>query len=161
MDELAAVRILDPACGSGNFLYVALKLLLDLWREAQVFSIEHHLAYLACKVGPSQLYGIETNVYAHEMASVVVWIGYLQWRRDNGMGEPEEPILRVLTNIQHRDAIIELDADGKPKLDSARRPQRAGLAQSRFHRQQSAVSGRQDAAAQPGRRVCGCFAQAL
>ena len=122
MDELAAVRILDPACGSGNFLYVALKLLLDLWREAQIFSIDHHLAYIDCKVGPSQLYGIETNVYAHEMASVVVWIGYLQWRRDNGMGEPEEPILRVLTNIQHRDAIIELDAQGNPRLDSAGDP---------------------------------------
>ena len=122
MDELAAVRILDPACGSGNFLYVALKLLLDLWQQAQIFSIEHHLAYLDCKVGPQQLYGIETNVYAHEMASIVVWIGYLQWRRDNSMGEPEEPILRVLTNIQHRDAIIELDAAGHPKLDSAGDP---------------------------------------
>ena len=66
MDELAAVRILDPACGSGNFLYVALKLLLDLWNEARIFSIDHHLAYLDCKVGPQQLYGIETNVYAHE-----------------------------------------------------------------------------------------------
>ncbi len=118
MDELAAIRILDPACGSGNFLYVALKLLLDLWREAQIFSIDHHLAYIDCKVGPQQLYGIETNVYAHEMASVVVWIGYLQWRRDNSMGESEEPILRVLTNIQHRDAIIELDANGHPKLDA-------------------------------------------
>ena len=122
MDELAAVRILDPACGSGNFLYVALRLLLDLWREARIFSIDHHLAYIDCKVGPQQLYGIETNVYAHEMASVVVWIGYLQWRRDNSMGESEEPILRVLTNIQHRDAIIELDADGSPKLDSAGDP---------------------------------------
>ena len=122
MDELARVRILDPACGSGNFLYVALKLLLDLWREAQIFSIDHHLAYIECKVGPQQLYGIETNVYAHEMASVVVWIGYLQWRRDNSMGESEEPILRVLTNIQHRDAIIELDANGNPRLDSAGDP---------------------------------------
>ncbi len=119
MDELATVRILDPACGSGNFLYVALRLLLDLWREAQIFSIDHHLAYVDCKVGPQQLYGIETNVYAHEMASVVVWIGYLQWRRDNGLGESEEPILRVLSNIQHRDAIIEFDAGGGPKLDSA------------------------------------------
>ena len=122
MDELAAVRILDPACGSGNFLYVALKLLLDLWNEARVFSIDHHLPHFDCKVGPQQLYGIETNVYAHEMASVVVWIGYLQWRRDNNMGESEEPILRVLSNIQHRDAIIELDADGSPKLDSAGTP---------------------------------------
>ena len=110
IDELAAVRILDPACGSGNFLYVALKLLLDLWNEARIFSVNLHLPHFDCKVGPQQLYGIETNVYAHEMASVVVWIGYLQWRRDNGLGESEEPILRVLSNIQHRDAIIEFDA---------------------------------------------------
>jgi type II restriction/modification system DNA methylase subunit YeeA len=122
MDELAAVRILDPACGSGNFLYVALKLLLELWHEAHLFLIEHHLAAVPPKVGPQQLYGIETNVYAHEMASVAVWIGYLQWRRDRNMGESEEPILRVLTNIQHRDAIIELNADGSPKLDSAGDP---------------------------------------
>jgi len=122
MDELARVRILDPACGSGNFLYLALKLLLDLWRETQIFSIDHHLAYLPCKVGPPQLYGIETNVYAHELASVVVWIGYLQWRKDNAMGEPEEPILRVLSNIQHRDAIMELDGEGKPRLSAEGNP---------------------------------------
>lgn len=122
IEELAAVRILDPACGSGNFLYVALKLLLDLWNEARLFSVNLRLPHFDCKVGPQQLYGIETNVYAHEMASVVVWIGYLQWRRDNGLGESEEPILRVLTNIQHRDAIMERDGDGSPKLDSAGAP---------------------------------------
>jgi type II restriction/modification system DNA methylase subunit YeeA len=122
IDELAAVRILDPACGSGNFLYVALNLLLDLWNEARLFAVNLRLPHFDCKVGPQQLYGIETNVYAHEMASVVVWIGYLQWRRDNGLGESEEPILRVLTNIQHRDAIIELNADGSPRLDSAGDP---------------------------------------
>jgi type II restriction/modification system DNA methylase subunit YeeA len=123
MEELSRVRILDPACGSGNFLYLALWLLLDLWKEARVFAADCHLpVYLDCKVGPSQLYGIETNVYAHELASVVVWIGYLQWRKDNAMGEPEEPILKVLSNIQHRDAIIELDAQGNPRLDSEGNP---------------------------------------
>ncbi len=122
MDELAAVRILDPACGSGNFLYVALKLLLELWYEAHLFLIEHHLTPVPPKVGPAQLYGIETNVYAQELASVVVWIGYLQWRRDRNMGESEEPILRVLTNIQHHDAILELNADGSPRLDAAGDP---------------------------------------
>jgi type II restriction/modification system DNA methylase subunit YeeA len=132
MDELAHVRILDPACGSGNFLYVALKLLLDLWREAQMFSIDHHLAYLPCKVGPSQLYGIETNVYAHELASVVVWIGYLQWRKDNAMGEPEEPILRVLHNIEHRDAILELDAEGNPRLDAEGNPNEPSWPEAEF-----------------------------
>ncbi|MDR5729272.1 MAG: class I SAM-dependent DNA methyltransferase, partial [Terriglobia bacterium] len=60
------------------------------------------------------LYGLETNVYAHELASVVVWIGYLQWLKDNGIGWPTEPILRKLDNIQHRDAILTHDANGKP-----------------------------------------------
>ena len=123
MEELAHVRILDPACGSGNFLYMALWLLLDLWKEARVFAADCHLpTFLPCKVGPAQLYGIETNVYAHELASVVVWIGYLQWRKDNAMGEDEEPILKVLDNIQHRDAILELDAQGNPKLDNEGNP---------------------------------------
>ena len=123
MEELSRIRILDPACGSGNFLYMALWLLLDLWKEARAFAADHRLpTFLPCKVGPSQLYGIETNVYAHELASVVVWIGYLQWRNDNAMGEPQEPILQELKNIQHRDAIMELDAKSNPKLDSEGNP---------------------------------------
>jgi type II restriction/modification system DNA methylase subunit YeeA len=113
--ELSAVRILDPACGSGNFLYLALRRMLDLWREVYLFSAEHGLpTVLPHQVHPSQLYGLETNVYAHELASVVVWIGYLQWLNDNGIGWPTEPILRKLDNIQHRDAILAHDADGKP-----------------------------------------------
>jgi type II restriction/modification system DNA methylase subunit YeeA len=123
MEELSQVRILDPACGSGNFLYVALLLLLDLWKEAQIFAVDHHLpTFLPCKVHPSQLYGIETNVYAHELASVVVWIGYLQWQRENRPEDTTEPILRVLHSIEHRDAILELDAEGNPKLDSEGNP---------------------------------------
>jgi type II restriction/modification system DNA methylase subunit YeeA len=123
MEELSHVRILDPACGSGNFLYMALWLLLDMWKEARAFAADHHLpTFLPCKVGPAQLYGIETNVYAHELASVVVWIGYLQWRKDNAMVELEVPILQKLDNIQHRDAIMELDAHGNPKLDSEGNP---------------------------------------
>jgi type II restriction/modification system DNA methylase subunit YeeA len=115
LKELSAVRILDPACGSGNFLYLALRRMLDLWREVYLFSAEHGLpTLLPHQVHPSQLYGLETNVYAHELASVVVWIGYLQWLNDNGIGWPTEPILRKLDNIQHRDAILTHDADGKP-----------------------------------------------
>jgi type II restriction/modification system DNA methylase subunit YeeA len=113
--ELSAVRILDPACGSGNFLYLALRRMLDLWHEVYLFSADHGLpTLLPHQVHPSQLYGLETNVYAHELASVVVWIGYLQWLNDKGIGWPIEPILRVLGNIQHRDAILDHDADGKP-----------------------------------------------
>lgn len=115
VEELSAIRILDPACGSGNFLYLALRRLLDLWHEARVFSAEHGLpTFLEKQVHPSQLYGLETNVYAQEMASVVVWIGYLQWLHQNGIGWPTEPILRKLDNIQNRDAVLAHDAKGKP-----------------------------------------------
>lgn len=112
--ELASVRILDPACGSGNFLYLALRRMLDLWHEARIFAAHHGLpTFLNKQVHPSQLYGLETNIYAQELASVVVWIGYLQWLNQNGIGWPTEPILRKLDNIQSRDAILAHDADGK------------------------------------------------
>ena len=115
VDQLSSVRILDPACGSGNFLYLALRRLLDLWHEVRLFSAEHGLlTFLEKQVHPSQLYGLETNVYAQELASVVVWIGYLQWLNQNGIGWPTEPILRKLDNIQNRDAILAHDAEGNP-----------------------------------------------
>ncbi len=116
LEELSRLRILDPACGSGNFLYLALRRMLDLWREVYLFSAEHGLpTLLPHQVHPSQLYGLETNIYAHELASVVVWIGYLQWLNDNSIGWPTEPILRKLDNIRHGDAILTHDANGKPK----------------------------------------------
>jgi type II restriction/modification system DNA methylase subunit YeeA len=104
VEELSSIRILDPACGSGNFLYLALRRMLDLWHEARIFSAEHGLpTFLDKQVHPSQLFGLETNVYAQELASVVVWIGYLQWLNQNGTGWPTEPILRKLDNIQNRE----------------------------------------------------------
>ncbi|MGA2904692.1 MAG: DNA methyltransferase [Candidatus Korobacteraceae bacterium] len=115
VEELSKVRVLDPACGSGNFLYLALRRMLDLWKEAQVFCAQHHLpSLLVHQVDPSQLYGIEKNVYAHELASVVVWIGYLQWLKENGMEQERQPVLRPLDNIQHRDAILDFDKKGHP-----------------------------------------------
>ena len=112
-DEIAAVRVLDPACGSGNFLYVSLKRLLDLWKEVSLFAAASGVAgLLPYTVGPQQLYGIELNVYAHELASVVVWIGYIQWLHDNGFGVPDSPILKPLHNIRHMDALL-TRADGQ------------------------------------------------
>jgi len=113
-DEIAAVRVLDPACGSGNFLYVALKRLLDLWKEVSTFAAANGAAgLLPDVVGPQQLHGIELNVYAHELASVVVWIGYIQWLHDNGFGIPEDPILKPLHNILYMDAILTHDEAGR------------------------------------------------
>jgi hypothetical protein len=112
--ELATVRVLDPACGSGNFLYVALKRLLDLEKEVSVFAANNGLSGLLPLTNPAQLYGIETNVYAHELASVVVWIGYIQWQHDNGFIISSYPILRPLQNIRLMDAILGYDEQGVP-----------------------------------------------
>jgi type II restriction/modification system DNA methylase subunit YeeA len=107
LDELTAVRVLDPACGSGNFLYLALRRLLDLWLEAQRFAAAHDISLVLPRmVSPTQLYGIETEFYAHELASIVVWIGFLQWKHEHGIIDDREPILQKLDNIQHADAIL-------------------------------------------------------
>ncbi len=105
------MRVLDPACGSGNFLYVSLKELLDLEKEVSAYSGEVGLTPFFPGVSPEQLYGIETSPYAHELAQVAVWIGYLQWMHDNGFGTRQEPILGPMTNIREMDALMERDED--------------------------------------------------
>ncbi len=114
IDEIAGTWILDPACGSGNFLYVALKQLLDLEQDVINLGADLGLSRMSSVVGPEQLFGIEINEYAHELAQVTVWIGYLQWLSDHGLGIPEEPILQSLDTIKHMDAILAFDAQGKP-----------------------------------------------
>ena len=113
-NDLAAVRVLDPACGSGNFLYVALRRLLDLQKEVIAYAARRGLPEIPLTVGPQQLYGIEINEYAHELAQVTVWIGYLQWRHENGFAEMADPVLRPLHNIRHMDAILAYDDAGNP-----------------------------------------------
>ncbi len=99
LDRLQHVRILDPACGSGNFLYVALLRLKDLEKEVILFGNDNGLGAFLPMVDPSQLYGIEINPYAHDLAQMTVWIGWLQWIRVNGFGFPADPILRSLTGL--------------------------------------------------------------
>ncbi len=108
LTRLREIKILDPACGSGNFLYVALLRLKDLEREAAItFTSEHGLSAYLPGVGPWQLYGIEINPYAHDLAQMTVWIGWLQWIRANGFGFPADPILRSLSgNIRLMDAVL-------------------------------------------------------
>ena len=112
--RIAGVRVLDPACGSGNFLYVALKALMDLEKQVITFAATSGAQPFFYGVDPKQLYGIEVNPYAHELAQIVVWISYIQWLRDNGAGTPAEPILKPLRNIVQMDAILGRDAAGKP-----------------------------------------------
>ena len=114
VEYLRRVSVLDPACGSGNFLYVSLKELLDLEKEVSTFAGEIGLTPFFPEVSPEQLHGIETSPYAYELAQVAIWIGYLQWMVDNGFGTRQEPILGPMTNIAEMDAILDYDEDGNP-----------------------------------------------
>ena len=105
--RLASVRVLDPACGSGNFLYVAIQQLLGLEKDVITYAARGEIGVgLLPRVRPTQLHGIEINPYAAELAQVVIWIGYLQWMRDNGFNVPRDPILEPITSIENRDAIL-------------------------------------------------------
>lgn len=112
--ELSRVRVLDAACGSGNFLYIALRLLLDLEKEVVTRAGELGCPLFFPNVSPGQLHGIEINPYAYELAQVTIWIGYIQWMQDNGFGFPSEPILKPLDTIRRMDAILAYDAEGRP-----------------------------------------------
>jgi len=114
-ERLAHIRILDPACGSGNFLYVAIQHLLDLEKEVLTFASQPEIeAGFLPQVRPTQLFGIEINPYAAELAQVVIWIGYLQWMRDNGFNAPSDPILEPLQTIECRDAILDFSDPAHP-----------------------------------------------
>ncbi|MGE5601456.1 MAG: class I SAM-dependent DNA methyltransferase, partial [Nitrososphaerales archaeon] len=113
-ERLAAVQVLDPGCGSGNFLYVSLRQLLDLEHEAINLAVRLGDSRSLPLVSPEQLHGIEINPYAYELAQATIWIGYIQWLRENGYGRPAEPILKPLEAIRRMDAILKYDAEGKP-----------------------------------------------
>ena len=103
--SLAAITVLDPACGSGNFLYVSLQLLLDL--EKDVIAYATQLGFkLTPLVSVQQLRAMEINPYAYELAQVSVQIGYLQWRRDNGFNNDRSPVLQDLDGFQNEDALL-------------------------------------------------------
>lgn len=109
-DRLASVKVLDPACGSGNFLYTALRLLLDL--EAEVRATLRTLTGQAqpVKVSPRQMLGLERSEYAHEIAGMVLWIGYLQWLNEHGENiKDRSPVLDALPGLENRDAVLSGD----------------------------------------------------
>jgi type II restriction/modification system DNA methylase subunit YeeA len=112
--RLGEVRVLDPACGSGNFLYVALQKLKDLEKSVLVYAHDNALGDYAPTVSPDQLYGIELNPYAYDLAQTTVWIGYLQWLRDNGFLFTEEPVLRKSDNIRNMDAVLDVSGASTP-----------------------------------------------
>ena len=130
--KLCATRVLDPACGTGNFLYVALELMKRL--EGEVIDVVEALGgqaepvWLARQnVDPHQFLGLEINPRAAAIAELVLWIGFLQWHFRTRADMPPEPILQAFRNIEVRDAVlaanVELarDAAGKPVAANAGR----------------------------------------
>ncbi len=108
-ERLMKFRVLDPACGSGNFLYLALLELKNL--ELRVNIEAEAMGFLKefPRIGPEAVMGIEINSYAAELARVSVWIGEIQWMRRNGFSPANNPILRNLDTIQNRDALMNPD----------------------------------------------------
>ena len=116
MERLAGTTVLDAACGSGNFLYVALHELKQLEKEVIQYATGIGLpTEVQPGVGPHQLLGIERNPFAAELAQVVVWIGYLQWNSNNGFWHVADPVLQKLDTIRCEDALISYDlTTGEP-----------------------------------------------
>ena len=106
LERLREFTVLDPACGSGNFLYLALHALKDLEHRVQLEAEAMGFQRAFPVVGPANVRGIEINAYAAELARVSVWIGEIQWMRRNGFNESRDPILKPLETIECRDAIL-------------------------------------------------------
>ncbi|WP_230782539.1 class I SAM-dependent DNA methyltransferase [Sphingomonas sp. Leaf37] len=131
-ERLAATRVLDPACGTGNFLYVALELMKRL--EGDVLEVladlggQEALALETATVHPRNFLGMELNPRAAAIAELVLWLGYLQWQLRNG-GVVADPVLEKLSNISAMDAVLRHDperskADGSGvELPNPRRPE--------------------------------------
>ena len=107
--RLFEVEVLDPACGSGNFLYLALRSLLDLEKQVIDFAAAYDWKDMRPTVKPDQMLGLEVNAYAAELARTALWIGYIQWHQNNGFPYDHSPILTPLVSIRRTDAIL---ADG-------------------------------------------------
>lgn len=113
--RLCTIRVLDPACGTGNFLYVSLELIKRL--EGEVLEALDALGEDAMRfafegetVGPRQFYGLEINPRAVPIADLVLWIGFLKWQmKTAGVGSISEPILHAYGTIVEQDAILAYD----------------------------------------------------
>ncbi|MDQ2089758.1 class I SAM-dependent DNA methyltransferase [Marimonas arenosa] len=120
--QLCETTVLDPACGSGNFLYVALEMMKRLEGEVTALMEELGDTRPLITVDPHQFLGIELNPWAANVAELVLWIGYLQWHfRTHGTAAPSEPVLRDFKNIAQGDAVLEW-SDRTPRMDANSNP---------------------------------------
>lgn len=106
LERLRTFRVLDPACGSGNFLYLALRTLKDIEHQVMLEAEALGLQRGFPAVGPEVVMGIEINAYAAELARLTVWIGEIQWMIGHGYSLNDQPILKPLNHIECRDALL-------------------------------------------------------
>ena len=111
LERLRTFRVLDPACGSGNFLYLALRALKDIEHQVMLEVETLGLQRGFPAVGPEVVMGIEINPYAAELARLTVWIGEIQWMLGHGYNLNDQPILKPLNSIECRDALLEGDRE--------------------------------------------------
>ena len=114
LKKLRSLIVMDPACGSGNFLYVSLQMLLDLEKEVITFAVQLGFRFQP-EAGVHQLRAIEINPYAYELAQVTVQIGFLQWLRDNGFPLDRTPVLQTLDGFHNEDALLVPHYRGKAR----------------------------------------------
>ena len=117
-ESLRRIRILDPACGTGNFLYVALELLKRLEGEVleTLIDLGEPDRLNLTVIEPDQFLGLELNSRAVAIAQLVLWIGWLQQYYRNHTGHPAEPILRTHGNIRRQDAVLAWDGAPEPQF---------------------------------------------
>lgn len=119
-ERLATIRVLDPACGTGNFLYVAMELIQAL--ESRVIErIETLGGNAEPRIGPHQFHGMELNPRAAKIAELVLWIGWLRNRLKDDPDAVPEPVLARTANINfgkpgRYDALLQRTETGEPDL---------------------------------------------
>ena len=140
-ERLCETKILDPACGTGNFLYVSLELMKRLEGEvleamASLSEQGRFAGYELKTIDPHQFLGLEVNPRAAAIAELVLWIGYLQWHFRTRGGVPPEPILRDFKTIKAQDAVLAWD-----KKELARDDNGKPLAAHEWRRANASKSG--------------------
>jgi hypothetical protein len=114
LEELCAFRVLDPACGCGNFLYIAYRELRSLEHELKERLIRvsrqtgmsapdpHSLPYYPL----SNLRGVDIEPTAVLIARVTLWMGQRQMMERFGPAEPALPLVD-LSGIRADDALAQ------------------------------------------------------
>jgi type II restriction/modification system DNA methylase subunit YeeA len=108
--ELQGYRVLDPACGSGNFLYIAYQQLKRVERmlleKIQSLNGSKSQQMEMGLVTPLQFYGMDTNPFAVELARVTLMIARKIAIDDLCLTEPALPLDTLDDNIVCQDALF-------------------------------------------------------